>query len=361
MALNNQRTRVFFQIGIENNPNAGRIVFELFDDIVPKTAENFKCLCTGEKGIDRRSGKAMHYKGVVFHRIIPQFMIQGGDFTRGDGRGGTSIYNGKFDDESFAVNHTKPGQLSMANSGPNTNSSQFFITTVATPWLDNKHVVFGEVIEGLSIVQLLETKGSRNGNTSQRCWIEDCGVYGAEAVAPQVAVQADADVFFDITVGNSPVGRITFKLYSDITPDTCENFRQLCTGESQRRTRKGNKLHYKGSGFHRVIKDFMLQGGDFTRHNGTGGESIYGETFADENFTKKHTKPGLLSMANAGPGTNGSQFFITTVACSWLNGKHVVFGEVVDGMEIVRDIENMRCNRQDKPLQDVKIANCGAV
>lgn len=165
-------------------------------------------------------------------------------------------------------------------------------------------------------------------------------------------------VFFDMEINRSPVGRIVFDLYNDIVPKTAENFRALCTGEKGT-GKSGKPLHYKGSSFHRIIKSFMCQGGDFTAGNGTGGESIYGEKFEDENFEKKHEKPFLLSMANAGPGTNGSQFFITTVSTPHLDNKHVVFGEVVNGKSLVRQIENIKTGADDKPEQPVVIANCG--
>nr|ACV88654.1 cyclophilin [Pinus massoniana] len=158
-------------------------------------------------------------------------------------------------------------------------------------------------------------------------------------------------VFFDMQVGGAPAGRIVMELYADVVPKTAENFRALCTGEKGT-GRSGKPLHFKGSSFHRVIPGFMCQGGDFTRGNGTGGESIYGEKFADENFVKKHTGPGILSMANAGPNTNGSQFFICTAQTSWLDGKHVVFGRVVEGLEVVREIEKVGSGsgRTSKPV-----------
>ncbi|KAI9308533.1 cyclophilin A [Cunninghamella echinulata] len=161
-----------------------------------------------------------------------------------------------------------------------------------------------------------------------------------------------SNCFFDISINNSPAGRIVFKLYDDVVPKTARNFRELCTGQ--------NGYGYAGSGFHRVIPQFMLQGGDFTNHNGTGGKSIYGNKFEDENFQLKHNKTGLLSMANAGPGTNGSQFFITTVLCPWLDGKHVVFGEVVEGMDLVKKIES-HGSGSGKPNATIKITNSGTV
>ncbi|PSN30053.1 Peptidyl-prolyl cis-trans isomerase H [Blattella germanica] len=164
-------------------------------------------------------------------------------------------------------------------------------------------------------------------------------------------------VFFDISVGTTEIGRMILELFADVVPKTCENFREFCTGEYRR---DGVPLGYKGAIFHRVIKDFMIQGGDFVNGDGTGVMSVYGGgTFSDENFNLKHDAPGLLSMANSGKDTNGCQFFITCAKCNFLDGKHVVFGRVIDGLLVMRKIENVPTGPNNKPKIPVVISQCG--
>lgn len=176
-------------------------------------------------------------------------------------------------------------------------------------------------------------------------------------MAATVSNPGNPVVFFDITIGGQDVGRLKMELFADVVPKTAENFRQFCTGEYMK---DGVPTGFKGATFHRVIKDFMIQGGDFVKGDGSGVCSIYGGIdFADENFKLKHEGPGLLSMANSGPNTNGCQFFITCAKCDFLDGKHVVFGKVVDGLLVMRKIENVPTGANNRPKLTVVVSQCG--
>jgi len=221
----------------------------------------------------------------------------------------------------------------------------------------------------------MESLGTQSGKPRSKVKIMDCGQLSMDGEQqqqqqqpPSARNQNEAEergasrgnqrVFFDMSAGGRKLGRISFELFNDVTPKCAENFRSLCCGEQK--GSQGKKLHFKRSALHRVIPQFMLQGGDFTNGDGTGGESIYGPVFNDENFKLRHDIPGLLSMANAGPNTNGSQFFITTVACDWLDGKHTVFGKVIDGMNVVKKIESLG-TRSGAPRAKVVIDDCGVL
>ncbi|KAK7680397.1 Peptidyl-prolyl cis-trans isomerase cyp40 [Cerrena zonata] len=230
------RSITYFDITIGGKPE-GRIIFKLYNDLVPKTAENFRALCTGEKG-EGSSGKPLWYKGSSFHRVIPHFMIQGGDFTAGNGTGGESIYGEKFEDEAFPVKHERPFLLSMANAGPNTNGSQFFVTTVPTPHLDNKHVVFGEVIRGKSIVRKIENHPTASGDVpTEACTIADCGELDPSdpSLSASEATSTDGDPFEDYPDDQDPLPDGDVKEKPEVALRVAQAIREI-----------GNKLFKEG-------------------------------------------------------------------------------------------------------------------
>ncbi|XP_074328063.1 peptidyl-prolyl cis-trans isomerase CYP19-2-like [Apium graveolens] len=320
---------VFFDITF-NGEMLGRIEMELYADICPITAENFRALCTGEKGIGRQ-GKPLHYKGSDIQVEVGTSSIIEGDIYKG-GKG-ESIYGTNFNNENQVKIH-QLGSLSMFNGGKGIGS-QFIISPNVSPSID-----------------VLNTM--RNITTSKAAIIADCGQIITK-------VSDEKEVFFDIAIGGTKSGRIIMKLFDDTAPKTVDNFRALCTGGKAIGKTSGKTLHYKGTTFQHIIPGVMCHGGDFTLMDGSGGEPITGaDKFLSEDFEKKHTGPGVFSMVNTGNGANGSQFFICTTKTDWLDGKHVVFGEVVQGMDVVKAMENVGLP-DGTTTMPVTIIDCGQI
>ncbi|WAR12379.1 CYP6-like protein [Mya arenaria] len=309
---------VYFDVK-HGSKDLGRIEIGLFGDVAPLTVANFKQLATHELGFG--------YKGSIFHRveILPIEM-------------------------ALVLKHDGAGILSMANAGPDTNGSQFFITTVPTPWLDGHHVVFGKVISGMDVVHIIEkVDHTVLDKPTVDVVIQDSGLTEAKDTLVTDVVS------FDIKIDGVDTGTIDIGLFRKTAPRTVDNFVKLAEGNTK------DGLGYTGSPFHRIIDDFVVQGGDVVFHNGTGETSIYGGRFADEAFTLNHYGAGWVSMANAGPDTNTCQFFITAKAANWLDGKHVVFGKVVRGMWVLKQILAVDTDKAtDRPLVDVIIAKSSA-
>ncbi|KAJ7977766.1 Peptidyl-prolyl cis-trans isomerase [Quillaja saponaria] len=250
------------------------------------------------------------------------------------------------------VAHLSPIKSSSSQDVPKVNRAHMTCSTTRPPCGYSYVPTLGWPLKALtsrshyasSILAKQHTKAPSTKYRRMEC---------ASAIVNDLELQANVTTkcFFDVEIGGEPVGRIVIGLFGEVVPKTVENFRALCTGE------KG--YGYKGCSFHRIIKEFMIQGGDFTQGDGTGGISIYGSSFEDESFALKHVGAGVLSMANAGPNTNGSQFFICTVKTPWLDNRHVVFGHVIDGMDIVRTLESQETSRSDYPRKPCRIINSG--
>ncbi|KAL8157508.1 uncharacterized protein LOC141674195 [Apium graveolens] len=353
---------VFFDMTIGGEP-VGRMEIELYADECPITAENFRALCTGEKGIGRQ-GKPLHYKGSSFYHVNPSDSIAyvlGGDIiNKSDYSKGESIYGDNFDIEKSVKRPDKPGTLTM-NTGRTGagNGSHFIISTKDSPFLKQYYPnIFGQVVSGLDVLNAITTTPTNSNVPTKLVIIADCGqLINGTAYGQNMT----PEVFFDIAIGGTSSGRIIIKLFYDITPITAQNFRALCTGTKGISKTSGKPLHYKGSSFHRIIPGVMCHGGDFTLYDGSGGESVHGsDKFLSENFVKKHTGPGILSMVNTDKGADGSQFFICTTKTDWLDGKQVAFGEVVQGMDIVKAMEDVGLP-DGSTTTPVTIVDCGEI
>lgn len=417
----------WIEVAIGGRPK-GRMIFDLFWDVAPKTCENFRALCTGEKGRSLISSKRLHYKGSRFHRVLPGFIIQGGDIINHDGTSGESIYGSSFSDENFVMKHDAAGILSMANAGPDTNGSQFFITTVPTAWLDGKNVVFGRIVEGMYTMKEIEKVGTKGGKPKRLVMITNCGIRrkakvestsrtGTPSRTPRTSTSSKranssssrrrrsdsgrrvssstsrasrsktprtssgtrtpkskgkrssssaaskkersrSKVFMEFSMDDEPLGRIVIELRNDLVPKTADNFKALCTGE--------HGHGYQGSRIHRIYHDFLIQGGDTTSENGRGGRSSFSTSeddpgfFDNENFSLSHSEPGIISMANSGPGTNSSQFMILLKGYTKLDGKNVAFGKVIEGLDILQDMNAFCVSRDDPtPTRHFMITACG--